>query len=80
MTKKHFIMLAIEFGELWRDVDRFPDRDTVAAVTEAQNRVMSVCARSNPRFDRDHFAGFVQEIRRGERDLDGKKVRRVAVA
>ena len=80
MTKKHFIMMAIEFGELWREADRYPDRPNFeATIQNAQNRVMSVCKRSNPRFDRDHFDGFVQEIRRYERDLDGKKIKRASV-
>ena len=83
MTKKHFIALAIEFGEAWRhfdidaaagDIDARTLYATSDALTNAQARVMGVCARSNPRFDREHFAEFVQEIRRYERDLDGRKI------
>ena len=84
MTKKHFIALAVEFGEMWREADRnFEGPNCAATIQEAQTRVAGVCARSNPRFDREHFADFVQEIRRYERDLDGRKIpagKRVATA
>jgi len=81
MTKKHFIGLAVEFGLLWRHLDRDSSTTSVvhfglraAELMDAQLSVMSVCKRSNPNFDRDHFAEFVQEIRRYERDLDGRKI------
>jgi hypothetical protein len=81
MTRKHFIMLAIELGDAWRDHDRLGEsrssdqHATAELVLESMERsIVSVCRRSNPNFDRDHFTNFVQEIRRGERDLDGKKV------
>ena len=50
--------------------------DTIRKCEEA---FMSVAKRANPRFDRDHFTEFVQEIRRYERDLDGKKIKRASV-
>jgi len=81
MTRKHFIALAIELGDLWRDFDRDADQRTVAAnaaahstLTRAQAATAGVCKRSNPRFDREHFDGFIQEIRDHQRDLDGRKI------
>lgn len=95
MTRKHFIAMAIEFGDLYRDADRkyedmqesmmsahaadsahVAELDTIRKCEEA---FMSVAKRANPRFDSDHFTGYVQEIRRYERDLDGRKIKRASV-
>lgn len=83
MTRKHFVALAVEFGEAWRqfdidaaagDVD-FCRIDAMGdTLIDAQTRVMGVCKRSNPRFDREHFSQFVEEIRNYQRDLDGRKI------
>ena len=90
MTKKHFIAMAIEFGDLYRDVDYKWDatpeewRSNVASAAHVlaldtlrrcEEAFMSVARSANPRFDSEHFLTFVQEIRTGARDLDGKKVK-----
>jgi len=89
MTKTHFVAMAIEFGDLYRGADNgWLSDDSSLGDSLAQIRVIQECEKafcrvaqsSNPRFDREHFLGFVQEIRRGERDLEGRKVKRAKVA
>lgn len=87
MTKKHFISMAIEFGDLYRDIDYRHEQteqdgtDIVAFVAEDQatrNAMYSFCAVAreiNPRFDQDRFIEFVMDVRSGARDLTGKKVK-----
>ena len=94
MTKKHFIAMAIEFGDLYRRADwkyadnaeRYGSPDDSGHVAEldtirrCEEAFMSVAKRANPRFDSDHFLTFVQEIRTHARDLDGRKVSRSKVS
>jgi len=84
MTKKHFVDMATEFGQLYRDADfefgRGRDSyDTSKAKLEVLEQSMlafcGVAKRANRSFDKMHFLEFVQEIRRGERDLEGRKVK-----
>ena len=84
MTKKHFVDMATEFGQMYRDADRDyldgqDSHDTSKVKLEVLHQaVLSFCGvakRANRSFDKMHFLEFVQEVRRGERDLEGRKVK-----
>ena len=82
MTKKHFVDMATEFGLMYRELDGDPypfDASASVAMKEtirkAEKAFCGVAKRANPRFDKDDFLLFVQEVRSGERDLDGRKVK-----
>ena len=84
MTKKHFVDMATEFGMMYRDADRDyasgADKDYIHVckldtLGQTVKAFCGVAKRANPRFDKDNFTEFVQEVRRGERDLEGRKVK-----
>ena len=84
MTKKHFVDMATEFGMMYRDADWAyqdgQDRDYIHVckldtIRKAEEKFCGVAKRANPRFDTDNFLEFGQEVRRGERDLEGRKVK-----
>ena len=95
MTKKHFISAANKYGAAFRNadmvtrdaIDKFGDNKATRNdessrlywLQEGQLVFEEVAREMNPNFDVTRFREWIREIRQGERDLNGKKVARVAV-
>ena len=80
MSRKDFVAMAIEFG----DLKRWTAHSGSTEITSVQlntidrciNAYMRTARQANSNFDSGYFVTFVDEVASGERDLDGKKVKK----
>jgi hypothetical protein len=79
MTRKGYVAMAIEMGALIRWCDHAGSDEISAAqrqtVERAINAFCRVAQADNSAFDKGQFVDFTYEVARGERDLEGKKVK-----
>jgi hypothetical protein len=85
MTKKHFIAMAIQFAKVQSSIltmDR--DVDTKATqlvgVSLAIDAFCKVAKESNSAFDESYFKDFIHQILYGQRDANGKLVKKSKAA
>ena len=84
MSKKDFISMAIEFGDLKRWATNSGDDQTTEiqlnVIERSINAYMRVARKANSAFDSDTFTSFVNDVASGTRDLDGRKVKKAKVS
>ena len=73
-TKKEFVSTAIAFGLVYRDAT--PEERK--AYSQLIRAYCDAAQLHNPRFHRERFEEFVDEVSKGWRDAEGKVVKRAA--
>jgi hypothetical protein len=85
MTKKHFIAMAIQFAKAQSSICT-TDRDVDVKAQQligldlAIHAFCEVAKEANSAFDQDYFLNFIHEIFYGQRDANGKLVKKSKVA
>lgn len=75
MTKKDFEAMATAFGRVGRDILDAGDEDGFTVLNAAVVAFASEARRLNEAFDEVRFYSWVNDVARGDRDLDGNRVR-----